>query len=663
MEVQAMRDLDSDFKKYFPKSEFTLKDFQKKVIRNVVDNGSTLCIMPTGGGKSAIYWMAGRELQGITLVVSPLTALIAEQAEKLTEQGCDVLAIYGEIGAEKQTKLLRDVALGSRTPQFIFLSPEKLGTDGFLEYCLQRRRTDIKLVVLDEVHCVSQWGNDFRPFYRRIPDALDQLFGKDAWAKILALTATLNPKELKDICDTFHIDRGNIVRDELLMRSEIQLHVQKFSDEEEKTAKFWDIVKIHDGEKILVYVYRKYAKRGVEDLCQEAQKRGYHAEYFHGDLSSGDRMEIIERVKQGDTNLIFATNAFGMGIDIPDIRVVIHFMLPESVEQYYQEVGRAARDGNPANAYLLYTTKNIEVKRQYFIDGSFPTEEKLKTTFDKIYPGTTGIATLAYFGDEDIQQCLPYYLNSGLIQIVCKGFSGLSTLTDIEDEQLQQYYDSSRKKGFITTLKRVSSLTPEALAQTVYEALVDGKAKTSKPLERWLIIDVKRDEIDESSMRNIMTDIAEKKAYKHDLLNYFVKLLEEFEGSPYLHQDIAYYLGTSKHSLNLIHKTADGHIVRSKSEVIIANLLYQHGVKYEYEEKLFYGPNQWIEPDFTIYLNDGRKLFWEHIGLLGQAKYDNDWLNKLNIYDTYFPNQLVKTYESGALSVAAEKLLQDILGL
>ena len=214
-----MRDLDSDFKKYFPKCQFTLKDFQKKVIRNVVDNGSTLCIMPTGGGKSAIYWMAGMELQGITLVVSPLTALIAEQAEKLTEQGCDVLAIYGEIGAEKQTKLLRDVALGSRTPQFIFLSPEKLGTDGFLEYCLQRRRTDIKLVVLDEVHCVSQWGNDFRPFYRRIPDALDQLFGKDAWAKILALTATLNPKELKDICDTFHIDRGNIVRDELLMPS------------------------------------------------------------------------------------------------------------------------------------------------------------------------------------------------------------------------------------------------------------------------------------------------------------------------------------------------------------------------------------------------------------------------------------------------------------
>ena len=522
--------------------------------------------------------------------------------------------------------MLRDVALGSRTPQFIFLSPEKLGTDGFLEYCLQRRRTDIKLVVLDEVHCVSQWGNDFRPFYRRIPDALDQLFGKDAWAKILALTATLNPKELKDICDTFHIDRGNIVRDAF-------------------------------------GIVAMVAMRGVEDLCQEAQKRGYHAEYFHGDLSSGDRMEIIERVKQGDTNLIFATNAFGMGIDIPDIRVVIHFMLPESVEQYYQEVGRAARDGDTANAYLLYTTKNIEVKRQYFIDGSFPTEEKLRATFDKVYPGTTGISTLPYFDDEEVQQCLPYYLNSGLIQIVCKGFSGLSTLTDIEDEQLQQYYDSSRKKGFITTLKRVNGLAPETLAHTVYRALVDGKAKTSKPLERWLIIDVKRDEIDESSMRNIMTDIAEKKAYKHDLLNYFVKLLEEFEGSPYLHQDIAYYLGTSKHSLNLIHKTADGHVVRSKSEVIIANLLYQYGVKYEYEEKLFYGPNQWIEPDFTIYLNDGRKLFWEHIGLLGQAKYDNDWLNKLNIYDTYFPNQLVKTYESGALSVAAEKLLQDILGL
>lgn len=340
-----MRDLDADFKKYFPKCEFQLKDFQKKAVSSVVENGNTLCIMPTGGGKSAIYWMAGMELQGISIVISPLTALISEQAKKLEEQGCEVLVLHGEIGAATQAKLLSELALGIRTPKFIFASPEKIATDGYFEYCLKRRKEDIKLVVLDEVHCVSQWGTSFRPFYKRIPNFMDQLFGGAGWAKVLALTATLNPKELADICDAFRIDRSNIVRDELLMRGEIQLHIQEFANEEEKTEKFWDIVKTHAGEKTLVYVYRKYAKRGVEDLCQAAKDRGYHAEYFHGDMSSKDRMAIIKRVKCGETNLIFATNAFGMGIDITDIRVVIHFMIPESVEQYYQEVGRAAGTG------------------------------------------------------------------------------------------------------------------------------------------------------------------------------------------------------------------------------------------------------------------------------------------------------------------------------
>ncbi len=657
-----MRDLDADFKKLFPKCRFTLKNFQKKAISNVLDNGNTLCIMPTGGGKSVVYWMAAAEEQGIAIVISPLTALIAEQAGKLVEQDCDVLAIHGEISAENQARLLTELAKGKRTPQFIFLSPEKIATDGFLEYCLARRSREIRLVVIDECHCVSQWGTSFRPFYMRIPDFMDRLFGANAWAKVLALTATLNPKELADICKSFHIDKSNIIREELLMRSEIQLHVQQFADEDEKTGKFWDIVKIHAGEKTLVYVYRKYKKRGVEDLCQTAKGKGYAAEYFHGDMSSADRMAIVERFKSGETTLIFATNAFGMGIDIPDIRVVIHFMIPESVEQYYQEVGRAARDGLSANAYLLYTAKNIDVKRRYFIDSSFPTKELIEATFEKRTHGKTGFSTLAYFDDEEVQQCLPYYLRSGVIEITCKGFSGLSTLYNIQDEHLQRYFDSTRKQGFITTLKKNPGLDAASLSQLVYEALVDGKALTSKALERWLIINVKASSIEDDAMEVILADIAEKKAYKHGLLDYFVNLLENFEDSSHLHQDIAYYLGTDKHQLMRIHQTADGTYVRSKSEVIISNLLHQYHIPYKYEEKLYYGQHgKWIEPDFTLYLTDGRVLYWEHIGMLGQAQYDSDWLKKLDIYETYFPGQLIKTYESGALSKDVEKQMKDIL--
>lgn len=657
-----MRDLDADFKEYFPQCQFSLKDFQKRAISNVLDNGNTLCIMPTGGGKSVIYWMSAVEEQGIAIVISPLTALIAEQAKKLEEQGYDVLAIHGEVSAEKQVRLLMELARGKRTPQFIFLSPEKIATDGFLEHCLARRRQDIKLVVIDECHCVSQWGTSFRPFYMRIPDFMDSLFGIDSWAKVLALTATLNPKELTDICEAFRINKSNIIREELLMRSEIQLHVQQFADEDEKTNKFWDIVRTHAGERTLVYVYRKYNKRGVEDLCRTAIDKGYNAEFFHGDMSSADRMAIVERFKAGETTLIFATNAFGMGIDIPNIRVVIHFMIPESVEQYYQEIGRAARDGMSANAYLLYTAKNIEVKRRYFIDSSFPTKELIETTFKKRTHGKTGLSTLAYFDDEEVQQCLPYFLRSGVVEIACKGFAGLSTLHSIKDERLRQYYNSTKKQGFITTLKNNPGLAAAELSQMVYGCLVDEKALTSKALERWLIVDVKVPNIHDDAMEVILTDIAEKKAYKHGLLDYFVNLLENFEDSIHLHQDIAYYLGTDKHQLKRIHQAVDGTYVRSKSEVIISNLLHQYHVKYSYEKKLNYGEEgKWIEPDFTLCLADGRTLYWEHIGMLGQAQYDSNWIKRLEIYETYFPGQLIKTYESGALSKDAEELIKTIL--
>lgn len=207
-----MHSLNDDLKTFFPKLPFDqLTDLQTRVISNVMQNENTLCIMPTGSGKSVIYWMSGLELQGITIVISPLTALIEEQSVKLEEQGYEVLKLHGDIPAKKQMEILTDFASKKINPKFIFLSPEKIATDGYLEYCLKTRKDDIKLFVIDEVHCVSQWGMTFRPFYKRIPNFMDNLFGKNSWAKILALTATLNPKEIGDICSHFKIDKKNII--------------------------------------------------------------------------------------------------------------------------------------------------------------------------------------------------------------------------------------------------------------------------------------------------------------------------------------------------------------------------------------------------------------------------------------------------------------------
>lgn len=652
-----MYNLDDDFKAYFPQLPFTLKEFQKKVISNVKDKGNTLCIMQTGGGKSLIYWMSGLEMDGITIVVSPLTALIAEQAEKIREQGYEALAVPGGMSASKQMSILKDFAIGKTSPKFIFLSPEKIATDGFLEHCLKARKNDIKLIVIDEVHCVSQWGISFRPFYKRIPDFLTNIFGPESWVRVLGLTATLNPKELEDICSSFRIKQDNVIKQDLLMRSEIQLHIQKFADEAEKTEKFWDIVKIHSGEKILVYVYRKYNKHGVEDLCRAAIEKGYSAVSFHGDMTAEERSNVIEQFKENNVNLVFATNAFGMGIDIPDIRAVIHYMIPESLEQYYQEVGRAARDGRGANAYLLYTNKNIDVKRQYFINGSFPSENKLRNVYEKI-AHNVGFQTLAYFDDEEIQQCLPYYLEAGILKLECKGFADLKSLKDVSDPLLQSYIDSTKTKNFITTVKK-TSIAPAELANTVYADIICGKADTKKALERWLILNVSSTEIDEGVMQMMLAMIEEKKKYKHELLDYLVYVIENNLGSQYLHQEIASYLGTDRHNLNKIYETEDGIHVRSKSEVIISNLLHKSGIKYEYEKKLPYGNGKWLEPDFTVFAPNGRVYYWEHIGMLGKEDYDRRWLEKLDIYKQYFPGQLLKTYESGNLSQDAVKIINS----
>ncbi len=258
-------------------------------------------------------------------------------------------------------------------------------------------------------------------------------------------------------------------------------------------------------------------KRSVEDMCKKAQERGINAEYFHGDMDSEERSDIVKKYRNGEIDVIFATNAFGMGIDIPDIRMVIHFLIPESVEQYYQEIGRASRDHNGGKAYLLYTDKNVDVKRSYFIEKSFPDEQKLKDTYLKLTSGETGLTTLQYFEDEDIQQCLPYFLSTGLIQIVSKGFSGLAKLENIKDPEIQRLYDLTKLKKYVLTLKK-SGLSARELSDMVYAALVDGTVSVKNGLERWLIIDRKQADLDDENLAVILADIKEKKKYKHGFM-------------------------------------------------------------------------------------------------------------------------------------------------
>ncbi len=656
-----MLDIDIKFENYFPTlaNEFSLKPFQKKVITNIINNGNTLCIMPTGGGKSLIYWMSGLLLGGITIVISPLIALIDEQTEKIREQGFEVLTIHGGMDSSKQAKILIDFANGKFNPKFIFVSPEKIATDGLFEYCISKRKDDISMFAIDEVHCVSQWGTSFRPFYKRIPNFISRIFSSEVTPKILALTATLNPKEVVDICNEFKIIPMNIVRDNLLMRSEISLKILKFNKEVDKEDKLWDLIKMHRGEKTLVYVYRIASEHGVEKLSIKAEEKGYNSVCFHGEMSAADRKDIIANYKNNNIDIIFATNAFGMGIDIPDIRTVIHYMIPESVEQYYQEIGRAARDNKSANAYLLYSNRNIDVKRKWFIDGSFPKEEKLKVAYKKATKNEKGIKTLPYFEDEDIQLCLHYYLDCGIINVLCKGFSDFKGISSTSDKELEELINSTKTRNLITTIIK-STKTAEEIVGTTYDCIVNGKAILSKPVDRRLIIDVKENIIDDNNMNLIMALINEKRKYKHRLLDYLVYLIDDNISSNELHQEIGKYLGVDKHQLGRIYSTIKGDLVRSKSEVIISNLLYQNQINYEYEKKLEYGAGKWIEPDFTIIFPNGEELYWEHLGMLGIESYDKRWIEKKDIYDNHFNGHLVVTYEGATITDSTVEIIKKI---
>lgn len=443
------------------------------------------------------------------------------------------------------------------------------------------------------------------------------------------------------------------------MRPEISLKVLKFNNENEKEEKVWDLLKIHKNEKNLIYVYRIESERGVKRLSEKALEKGYKSICFHGDMTAKERKEIISKYKNNDINIIFATNAFGMGIDIPDIRTVIHFMIPESVEQYYQEVGRAERDGKAANAYLLYTNKNIDVKRRYFIDGSFPSQDKLMQTYKKLISGKLGLKTLPFFEDSDIQKCLIYYINSDMVRLICKGFSDFKGISSVDNKELEDIIQCTKTKSLISTVKK-SYVEVQKLVNMTYKCFVDEKLKLIKPLDRRLIIDIKADKIDDDYMQKITKEIEEKRKYKYELLDYLVYLIDGNILSNELHQEIGKYLGIEKHQLGKIYSTTKGDLVRSKSEVIIANLLYQYGIKYEYEKKLKYN-DKWIEPDFTVTLDNKEEYYWEHLGMLGLESYDNRWIEKQEIYDKYFNGKLIITYEGATITESTVDIIEKIL--
>ena len=369
-------------KKYFGYDHF--RPLQEEIVQSVLDGRDTLALMPTGGGKSLCFQVPTMAMNGLCLVITPLIALMKDQVENLKKRDIRAAAIYTGMTYEQQKVALDNCQFGPY--HFLYVSPERLESEEFRE---RLTRLPICLIAVDEAHCISQWGYDFRPSYLKIAEIRDLIksFNSSefqnskpentlAHIPILALTATATPEVVEDIQTQLAFREKNVLRKSFL-RSNLSYVVR------ETNKKADEIVHILSRVPGSAIVYVRNRQR-TQEIAAYLNEKGISADFYHAGLNSKERSVKQEAWKtSGITRVIVATNAFGMGIDKPDVRMVIHHDLPDTIEAYFQEAGRAGRDEEKAFAVLLYDPTNDKAKARKRIADNFPEEEVLHTVYHK----------------------------------------------------------------------------------------------------------------------------------------------------------------------------------------------------------------------------------------------------------------------------------------
>ncbi|MGI8926934.1 MAG: RecQ family ATP-dependent DNA helicase [Tepidiformaceae bacterium] len=396
---------------------------QPEIIAAVLAGRDTLAVMPTGGGKSVCYQIpALLDEAGLTLVVSPLLALMKDQVDGLRQAGVRAAAINSMVPAGEQAELRRDIVTGAL--RLLYVAPERFGDGAFMAAL---RATKVSLLAVDEAHCISQWGHDFRPSYRDL-GGVRAAIGNPP---IVALTATADPRVREDIVERLKLV-DPVVHVAGFDRPNLRFEVVRVRNQGEKAGAIAEKLRTLRDESAIIYCA---TRKKVEDLTDFLQRARLRAARYHAGMEDDDRRRIQDAFARDSLRVIVATNAFGMGIDKPDVRTVLHHDMPDSLESYYQEAGRAGRDGAPAECTLYYTPRDRNV-RELFINLSHPEPAIVLRVYRDLVAGAGGrthIRELMSSDDEPgINAAVAALVESGLASR--QGQMAWALRPDAEDE-------------------------------------------------------------------------------------------------------------------------------------------------------------------------------------------------------------------------------------